>query len=145
MRPSPYAIAANYAVILAALSGLPQQALAADLAATCPAKIPASSFVPGIPPEGWTAFVPRPMHLTGAGMMAGPPEALEYLVPNKEDGRTQVFDFQKGDRQRWLWCAYAGGVQISRRLADEAIKCTVTHTSDKQGSISRAAVACVTR
>lgn len=131
-----------HAIIVIVLAVLTPRAFGSELAATCPASIPSSSFVPGKTPEGWTGFVPHPLHLTGAGMMAGPPEAMEYLVPGKQGRNSQVFDFQQGDRQRWLWCAYSGGVQISRRLDDQATKCTVTTTRKKADASLAATVQC---
>lgn len=128
MRPFHYSLVSVHAALAGALVGLAPQALGFEAAASCPGKIPRTAFVPGAIPAGWTGFVPRPLFLTGAGMMSGPPEALEYLAPNQTDRKRQVYDFQPGDRQRWLWCLYADGVQLSRRLDDDVTRCTVTTT-----------------
>jgi hypothetical protein len=66
---------------------------------------------------------------------------MEYLVPNEQRRGAQIFDFQQGDRQRWLWCSYNGGVQISRRLDDSATKCTITEKREGKELIA-AAVQC---
>jgi hypothetical protein len=142
MRPFLYASYTGLASLMIALAGNTAEARAAELTATCPAKIPANSFVPAAVPKGWTGFVPRPLFLTGAGMMAGPPEELEYLVPNKTFRQRQVFDFQHGDRQRWMWCLYSDGVQLSQRLNEEAARCTITTTGKIADASLNATVKC---
>jgi hypothetical protein len=65
-------------------------------------------------------------------MMAGPPDEILYLVPTRSTRNRQVFEFEPGDRQRWLWCSY-GAAQLSRRLDDGATVCTVDTKWRKQG------------
>ncbi len=65
-------------------------------------------------------------------MMAGPPDEILYLVPTRSTRNRQVFEFEPGDRQRWLWCSY-GSAQLSRRLDDKATVCTVDTKWRKQG------------
>ena len=115
----------SYAVIgyLATCSAL---ATSADMTADCPARVPENSFAPNKPPAGWTGSVRGPSVLAEVGMMAAPPDELQYLVPNKEGKEFQVYEFQAGDRQRWLWCGYSGGLQLSRRLDDKATKCRIS-------------------
>jgi hypothetical protein len=122
------------AALIAFTSGL---AIAGEISAVCPAKIPATAFRADRPPEGWLGFVPSQMHLSAAGMMAGPPESMTYLVPNRQTRDTQTWLFEKGDGERWLWCAYGGtgGVQLSRRLDDRATSCTVTSKNQKRDGI----------
>ncbi|QYF94211.1 hypothetical protein KY495_03005 [Massilia sp. PAMC28688] len=140
MRPYPYAFVL-YAIGIAAACCLPGRVAATNLAAECPVRIPAASFTAGKPPAGWTGFVPAPLRLTGAGMMSGPPASLQYLVPDKEGQEMQAYDFPKGDGQRWLWCSYNGGVQLSRRLDDKATHCTIVEKRrDKE--LLGAAVTC---
>ena len=141
MRPAPCTLIALHAAMAISLLWLPARASAGEMSAACPASIPAETFAPGRPPSGWTAFVSSKLHLTGAGMRAGPPAEMEYLVPNEQGREFQAYDFQKGDRQRWLWCSYNGGMQISRRLDDGATKCTITETRRKK-DLTSAAVKC---
>lgn len=70
------------------------------------------------------------MHLQAAGMMAGPPDTQTYLVPDKSTKQEQTFNFDRGDGQRWLWCAY-GGVTLSRKLDDRATSCILTFRERK--------------
>ncbi len=125
MRPSPIALIAFQTATMGLL-GSARLVSAADLSAECPASIPAESFAPGRPPPGWTGVIRGPLHLNGAGMMAGPPAEYQYLVPTKEGPTQQVYEFQGGDRKRWLWCAYDGAAQLSRRLDNKATLCTIT-------------------
>ena len=128
------------AIAVLAAAGI-ARASAADLVASCHTSLPAASFAPAKIPEGWAGVMRGPLHLDGAGMMAGPPSEMEYLVPDRQGRDNQVFDFQAGDRQRWLWCGYSGGAQLSRRMDDQATKCTLT-TRGKRGESMSAAVKC---
>jgi len=143
MRALHYTVFAVQAIAAATVAILAAPcAIGAEMSASCPAKLPTRTFVPDQPPAGWIGYVPGPLHLTASGMMAGPPEGLEYLVPATDVRDIQVFNFQRGDRQRWLWCAYAGGVQISRRLDDNATSCTVTTAQKMPGLLASASVRC---
>lgn len=128
MRQLPY-----FLIIGLALPGT--SAAGPDMRASCPETIPESSFAPARPPAGWVGSIPTPLHLNAAGMMAGPPESMTYLVPSKHTRTTQTFEFQKGDWQRWLWCSY-GAAQLSRRLDDAATSCTVTSRTLKRDGIA---------
>ena len=74
-------------------------------------------------------------------MMAGPPEAQTYLVPNKTSQNSQTFEFDKGDGQRWLWCGYSGA-RLARRLDDRVSSCTITLKRKMPESFLSASVAC---
>jgi hypothetical protein len=80
-------------------------------------------------------------------MMAGPPETMTYLVParSKSDKGigSSTWKFAAGD-EKWLYCRYGASViQVAKPLDGAATSCTVNHTSDKRGAITRAAVGCV--
>lgn len=126
--------------IYAVLCAAPSMA-ASTFSAECPARIPPTSFAADRPPEGWTGFVPAPLYLDGAGMMASPPAGMEYLVPDKTGKDVQEYGFQKGDGERWLWCSYNGGVRLSRKLDDRSTRCVITEKRQKYRLIS-AAVHC---
>lgn len=129
--------------VLLVLLASAQPAHAGDMTATCPSSIPESSFATVNPPAGWIGSTPNRLHLSAVGMMAGPPDQILYLVPNRSTRDQQVFEFEPGYRQRWLWCSY-GPAQLSRRLDDAATVCTVSTTWLKQGGAPTmsASVAC---
>lgn len=99
-------------------------AFAGDMAAQCPARIPASSIKPDKPVAGWVTTVPGQMHLKGAGMLGGAPETKTYLVPDSATKTTQSFEFAKGE-ERWLFCDY-GAVELARKVGDGGTKCVIT-------------------
>lgn len=67
--------------ILLIFTLLPGAALASSETA-CPASLPAESLQVRAP-DGWTGYSPSILRLSGAGMMAGPPQSMTYLVPDK--------------------------------------------------------------
>jgi hypothetical protein len=100
----------------------------------CPAEIPAPSIqVVNMP--GWKAFIQFPLHLSSAGMSAGPPESLAVLrgEPLNKKGQPEMTRFEFGemgfDQGKWLDCGYGAGAQItlSKRLDDSLKECTVTY------------------
>jgi hypothetical protein len=128
-------------VALAALVSSSGPVAAAEMDAVCPTSIPASAFKGTDAPDGGVASTPNPLKLSAAGMMAGAPDSMLYLVPNASTRTTQTFEFEPGDRQRWLWCAY-GPAQLSKRMADTATNCVVTTREARPGSAMTAKVRC---
>lgn len=125
-------------------------ASAANLTAECPITLPAGA-VSVRAPTGWVGGQSQGLvRLTSYGMMAGAPETMTYLVPSRSNsGRitgSSTWIFGRGD-EKWLYCQYgeSTAILVAKRLDDAATSCTVTRTSDKRGSITRAAVACVSR
>src|SRR5450830_1025473 len=135
MRTSCLAMAAT----LLATSGATPGASHTEVA--CPASIPSSTFKAADAPDGWVASAPNPIKLSAAGMMAGTPESMLYLVPNATTRTTHTFEFEPGDRQRWLWCAY-GPAQLSKRLPDSVTRCVITTTDAAPGIPMTARVRC---
>ena len=134
-----------FAIVM--LAGAQVAANAASLNAECPLTLPEAS-VSVRAPTGWVGGPSQTqVRLTDYGMMAGAPETMTYLVPSRsktgKDRVSSTWEFGGGD-EKWLYCRYGGStaIQVSMRLPDAATSCTVTHTSDKRGSIARAAVAC---
>ena len=114
---------------LTAVSG----AFAGEMKAECPIGIPPTSIKVGEPVQGWVT-TPKQMHLRGAGMMMAGPETAMYVDPIAGTKEKQVFEFEKDEGQRWLWCGY-GGVQLTRRLDDRARRCIlVTKTQRRDGA-----------
>jgi hypothetical protein len=113
----------------------------AQMRAECPQNLPARAIKTVRAPEGWVGTIPGPIYLDAAGMMAGPPDSMLYLVPDKTTANTQTFEFAAGDRQRWLWCTY-GGTQLARHLDNAATQCVVTSRAAKAGAPMTAAVEC---
>lgn len=113
----------------------------AEMRAACPEHIPATAIKTVQAPDGWVGSTPGPIYLDAAGMMAGPPDSMLYLVPNKSTPNTQTFEFAAGDRQRWLWCTY-GGAQLARRLDNTATQCVIKSRAAKAGAPMSAAVEC---
>lgn len=121
-------------------------ATAADISATCPLTLPVEAVAIRAPP-GWIGHNSDFVRLTGAGMMAGPPETLSYLVPSTskkiKGGGTSTWDFER-TRQKWLFCLYdnSAAIQISRQLGGHATTCTMKYTKTSAGHISSATVTC---
>lgn len=113
----------------------------AEMRAACPERISPSAIKTVRAPEGWIGSTPGPIYLDAAGMMAGPPDSMLYLVPNKSTPNTQTFEFAAGDRQRWLWCRY-GGAQLARRLDSAATQCVIKSRAAKAGAPMTAVVEC---
>jgi hypothetical protein len=115
-------------------------ALAGEMKAECPVGIPPTSIKPGEPVAGWVT-TPEQMHLRAAGMMMGGPETAMYVDPVSSTKARQVFEFDKGDGERWLWCSY-GGVKLTRRLDDRATRCTLLfRTQSREGAPTLTVVA----
>lgn len=112
----------------------------------CPLVLPRTTVEVNAP-FGWTGYTPSIMRLTGYGMMAGPPDSMTYLVPSRskklKDRSASTWLFVRGE-ERWLYCTYddSSAVQISKRLADGAETCTLSHKRDRFGSIGHMAVEC---
>ena len=135
MRHFFFAVIALPAVLCLATSAK------AEVQAACPDRIPASAIKAVHAPDGWVGSTPGPIYLDAAGMMAGPPDSMLYLVPNKSTQNTQTFEFAAGDRQRWPWCGY-GGAQLARRLDSAATRCVIKSRAAKAGAPMTAAVEC---
>lgn len=115
-------------------------AMAADMKAECPVGIPPTSIRPGEAVAGWVT-TPEQMHLRAAGMMMGGPETAMYVAPVSSTRAKQVFEFDKGEGERWLWCSY-GGVKLARRLDDRATRCTLLFkTQQRDGAPTLTVVA----
>lgn len=127
---------------VALCAGIAPRAYAGDMAAECPGIVKEEALKPGTTVAGWQT-VPMQQHLKGAGMMGGAPETETYLMPDKDDRAKgkQVFEFAKGDGQRWMWCMY-GGMRLAKRLDDKATSCTITTKTKKPENTLSAAVAC---
>lgn len=124
------------------LALLPVAAIGAE-PVTCPPELPAGSVAVHAP-AGWSVFPPDRVTLTGAGMMAGPPESMTDLAPTKADRTVVTWTFT--DRgEKWLTCSYGSrDVRISKRLDDAVTECRVHYVKSKFGSgIERVTVACI--
>ena len=97
---------------------------AGDMKAECPVTLPSKSVRPGEPVPGWIT-TPQQMHLDSAGMLSGPPESRDYVMPEEGTRDRPIYKFDKGDGQRWLWCYY-GGIELSRRMDDSITRCVLT-------------------
>lgn len=119
-------------------------ATAAEMTASCPSRIPGNVVKPNQALNGWTTTVAEQLHLSAAGMLAGPPDTKAYLVPQKRTEHTHMYTFEVGSGERWFWCSYgsAGGVELARRLDDRATRCTITSRTRKLDSTMSAAVVC---
>lgn len=103
-------------------------------AATCPASIPAAAVQVHALPGQWTAFTPRPLALSGAGFLQGPPATLSDLKPystiEAKTTLTLSWKFEGPYREGiWLSCDYAGGVvSLAKRIPDQTRGCSVAYT-----------------
>lgn len=130
---------------LLTLALLPLAALA-ETKTACPASLPSEALTVRAP-AGWTGYSPSTMHLSYAGIMAGPPESYSYLRPLTQKtvhgGSVNTWTFP--DRmEKWLYCRYdnATSIQISKRLDDSATECTVRFSKSKFGGIESAVAVC---
>lgn len=136
----------TYLLIVAALAPCPAVAMP-DLA--CPASLPAEALLVRAP-DGWTGHSPSIMRLSGAGMMAGPPESMTYLVPDNtkrvKGGTVSTWSFVE-QSERWLYCFYSGSssIQISRRLNNAGTECSIRFQDSKLGGIDAAVASCSKR
>lgn len=134
--------------ILLILALLPGAALASSETA-CPASLPAETLQVRAP-DGWTGYSPSILRLSGAGMMAGPPQSMTYLVPDKSArtkwGSVTTWSFA-GQTEKWLYCFYSGSssIQISRRLDTNATVCSIRFENSKLGGIDGAVATCSKR
>ena len=72
--------------------------------------------------------------------MNGDPSRNGYLVPAsamKHRGETRLsWRFDAGE-EKWIWCSYgARAVQLSKRLDDNATRCSVIYKESKQDGIN---------
>ena len=133
-----------FTAIIIGVAMYSEHALAANMSASCPLRIPGNVVKPDKSVEGWTTTVAEQLHLSGAGMLAGAPESKTYLVPQKDTKTAQTYSFRAGEGERWLWCSYGagGGVELSRRLDDNATSCTITTKKKKPENTLSALVVC---
>lgn len=131
-------------ILLVVLATVSVPTVAAEPAISCPATL-AADAVTVRPPKGWTGSFPALKRLTEGGVMSGPPEGMGYLVPARSKSTSMktvlTFSFEPGE-EKWLWCQY-GGVQLSRRLPDEATECALTYTKSSRGSIEEMYATCL--
>lgn len=144
MRPFPNSLTLMHVAVVGVAFWSSEHALAADMNASCPLRLPGTVVKADKPVEGWVTTVAEQLHLTGAGMLTGAPETKTYLVPQKDTKTAQTYSFSKGDGERWLWCSYggAGGVELARKLDDKAATCTITSKTTKPNNILSASVVC---
>lgn len=99
------------------------------------------------PPNGWLGTSHSLARLTSGGLMRGHPDQIAYLRPEKttvfKGGGTASNEFEAGE-EKWLWCGYGGtnALQLSKRLPDSAIACTVTHKATKRDGLVRLSAEC---
>lgn len=127
-------------LVFAGLCCAAATAWAGEMTAQCPTRIPSASIKPDEPVKGFITTTQQ-MHLLSAGMMMGGPETHDYVQPDTATDQRQVFKFDRGDGQRWLYCFY-GGVELTKRLDDRATLCTLTTRTMKPENNLSASVVC---
>lgn len=120
-------------VIVSAVCLVPCATLiAGEMKAACPVGLPSKAVRPGEPVAG-SVTTAQQMHLHSAGIMSGPPDTLDYVPPEGKRDRA-IYNFDKGEGQRWLWCYY-GNVQLSRRLDDVITQCILTLKKQRRDGV----------
>jgi hypothetical protein len=116
-------------------------AAATPVVVDCPAKLPAEAVRVVSPAPGWTGFVPSFFLLHSVGVTVGHLEDRATLrgeyqeLPHKAYRVSFPLDDSKGEK--WLMCEYAKGQIVqARRLPDQADRCDVLYTPDKQGGFT---------
>lgn len=118
---------------------LPMVAIGAERVA-CPAVLPAEAITVRAP-AGWTSVTTSFTRLTGAGMMAGPPESMAELKPDTRDRMNPRWTFAP-EYEKWMTCGYGSALQISKRLDDSTTACTVRYVKSEHGGIESATATC---
>lgn len=105
---------------------------------SCPELLQPESMQPDRPPLGWSLYMPHALSLTEGGMLHGAPDESAYLVPDSYTSRkvgkqiikTQSWSFDvPHGYPTWAYCGYGGAggpLQLFKRIADDATKCTLT-------------------
>ena len=137
-------------VLVAILLGVVPWASKAEVQ-VCPLQAPARATKPDVVPPGWEARVREGARLTTAGILVGPYDGSGYLAPEKsqvrQDGEsehfTQTWDFgPPTDVQKWVYCAYGGGLELYKRLPDQAKACTMNSTVYKGRTVAAMGLRC---
>jgi hypothetical protein len=126
-------VAKSYARLVLAFSSVLAQnsAHAAPQHFQCPDSLPSGS-VKIATSAGWKPYVDDPIHLSGVGMTAGPPESMAVLrgEPLNRKGEPESIAYRLVDgfpEGKWLDCYYGDGadLQISKRIDDRFQRCVV--------------------
>lgn len=100
----------------------------------CPESVTENSIkLENIPP-GWMPYVARPLYLSAAAPIDGPPERRGELADFEErknkQQTTYTYRFEGAYPDgKWLECSYGeyGQVTLSRRMDDRVQKCEFTY------------------
>ena len=100
----------------------------------CPESVEQNSIkLENIPP-GWTSYVARPLYLSAAVPIDGPPERRGGLADFEErrskQQTTYIYRFEGSYPEgKWLECSYGeyGQVTLSRKMDDRVQKCEFTY------------------
>ena len=101
----------------------------------CPLFLPSGTAGELKPIPGWQLLMPQEVRVTGGGLLHGSPSGEAYLKPNrvqsqKSAGTTiEVSSWELGQPhafETWLYCEYGAGLQLFRRVAPGARRCSVT-------------------
>ncbi|MES2743081.1 MAG: STY0301 family protein [Pseudomonadota bacterium] len=104
----------------------------------CPETISREAITLSRAPEGWTPYTDSIFRLRSIGMMSGPPDSLQELVPDggKQGKTIQTFkwSFQPKD-EKWISCKYGlgGEMSLSKKIEEDMSECVVTYLTDKHG------------